>query len=261
MRKLRHAYLIMAHGEFGVLRRLVSALDDEGNDIYIHIDRKVRELPLISTEHSSLTMLSKRIRVKWGTVSQIRTELLLLETAAANGPYDFYHIISGTHLPLVSLMELNAFYDLHLGQEITRIWPEDAGDAEFKLRRYHLFKSFNLLWRACLRVQKILGLRRNKGSRFIKTDNWISLGEKACRYLVSHKREILKKYARTHCADEYFVASELTAAGGFDLFDYPKLLHVRFKGANAESFPLSALEGLKETDCLWARKFTGSYDV
>lgn len=255
MRKLRHAYLIMAHGEFGVLRRLVAALDDEGNDIYVHIDRKVKKMPVLSTEHSSLAMLRNRINVKWGTVSQIRTELLLLETAAANGPYDFYHIISGTHLPLVSLMELNAFYDLHLGQEITRIWPEDAGDADFKLRRYHLFKSVNILWRACLKVQTVLGLRRNRDSRFIKTDNWMSLSERACAYLVGNKGRILKKYAHTHCADEYFAASELAEAGGFDLFDYPRLLHVRFKGANAETYPLSALEGLKDTNCLWARKF------
>lgn len=37
---MKHAYLIIAHNELEVLKRLISALDDERNDIYIHIDQK-----------------------------------------------------------------------------------------------------------------------------------------------------------------------------------------------------------------------------
>lgn len=36
-----HAYLIIAHNEFEVLQKLVGALDDPRNDIYIHFDKKV----------------------------------------------------------------------------------------------------------------------------------------------------------------------------------------------------------------------------
>jgi hypothetical protein len=38
---MTHAYLIMAHNEFPLLTRLVSALDYPGNSFFVHIDKKV----------------------------------------------------------------------------------------------------------------------------------------------------------------------------------------------------------------------------
>ena len=40
----RHAYLIMAHHQFDFLKELLSALDDEANDIYLHLDQKAGNL-------------------------------------------------------------------------------------------------------------------------------------------------------------------------------------------------------------------------
>ena len=39
----KHAYLIMAHNNFGILEKLLMLLDDQRNDIYIHIDKKVKD--------------------------------------------------------------------------------------------------------------------------------------------------------------------------------------------------------------------------
>ena len=36
----RHAYLILAHKNFGQLRKLLALLDDLRNDIFVHVDRK-----------------------------------------------------------------------------------------------------------------------------------------------------------------------------------------------------------------------------
>lgn len=38
---MRFAYLIMAHNEPEVFKILLHLLDDERNDIYVHIDKKV----------------------------------------------------------------------------------------------------------------------------------------------------------------------------------------------------------------------------
>ena len=37
----KHAYLIKAHHQFGLLEKLLILLDDERNDIYIHIGKNV----------------------------------------------------------------------------------------------------------------------------------------------------------------------------------------------------------------------------
>ncbi|RRK09135.1 glycosyl transferase, partial [Lactiplantibacillus garii] len=38
----KHAYLITAHHQFTLLCRLIKMIDDERNDIYIHIDKKAK---------------------------------------------------------------------------------------------------------------------------------------------------------------------------------------------------------------------------
>ena len=267
---MRQAWLIIAHNEFGLLQRLISMLDADGSDFYVHIDRKVPQPPSPEVAKGRLFMLSEKVDVRWGSVSQIEAELLLLETARANGPYAHYHIISGTHLPLVGVEELTAFYDSHHDEEIVRMWADDPGDADFKLRRRHFplghFKYGSPLqrklcqktWSAVLRVQRMLGLRHNKDCRFYKTDNWLSLSEKACAYLVGHKKGILKKYRYSFCGDEYFAVSELMTQGeAFKIYDCKNLLHVEFMGDTPRTFRLQDYNELQKTGCLWARKFTG----
>lgn len=66
MMKERHAYLILAHTDFMVLKELVGVLDDYRNDIYIHFDRKVIDPPILEAKYSKLLMLEDRVDVRWG---------------------------------------------------------------------------------------------------------------------------------------------------------------------------------------------------
>ena len=36
----KHAYCILAHNNFHQLQTLINCIDDERNDIYLHIDKK-----------------------------------------------------------------------------------------------------------------------------------------------------------------------------------------------------------------------------
>jgi len=269
---MRHAWLIIAHNQFGILQRLVSLLDDERSDFYIHIDRKVKHLPEIKVSKGRLFMLEDRVDVRWGTVSQIETELDLLEAALRNGPYSHYHILSGTHLPLKPVDEMMQFYDSHSDEEIMRFWGQDEGDSDFKLRRYHFpLRNFKygtraqrricqLTWQCVIKIQKLLGIRHLKSERFIKTDNWLSLTENACLFFVEHKDRILHKYRWSFCGDEYFVASEMNRFPGiFKIYDCNNLLYVEFQKDTPRSFHLSSYDEIRKTGFMWARKFTGTH--
>lgn len=52
----KHAYLILAHSEPEILGILVSLLDDERNDIFIHIDKKsnIMDFLRVKTDRSNL---------------------------------------------------------------------------------------------------------------------------------------------------------------------------------------------------------------
>ena len=255
---MKQAYLIIAHNEFEILQRLVSALDRAGVDIYIHFDEKVKTLPEVKVEKSRLFILEKRVNVKWGTVSQIKCELTLFEAAASSGPYDYYHLISGTHLPLKSIEDINAFFESVKDKSVFSGLCQDIPYQEtLKMRRYNLFLGHSFLWRAAIAVQRILHIERNKGKEFYKAANWVSLTQEAMDYILAHKQEILKTYKYSFCGDEYFVPSELMASQLKDkVYNYDKYLLHNIGRANAETFTLADLPKLQESGYLFARKFT-----
>lgn len=136
----KHTYLIMAHNEFEVLKELLLALDDDRNDIYIHFDKKVKEIPEIKLNKSNLYILENRIDVRWGHVSQIEAEYALFEEAFKSKEQSVrYHLISGTHFPLKTQDELHTFFDRNSGKEILSFIYTNDYEVKMKLGRYHFF--------------------------------------------------------------------------------------------------------------------------
>ena len=115
---MKHAFLIMAHNNLEILQTLVSMLDDERNDIFLHIDLKSNMLANhpISTSKARLFVLEHRVDVRWGNLSQIRTEYALLEEALKHGSYEYYHILSGQDLPIKTQDEIHQFFHEHRGK-------------------------------------------------------------------------------------------------------------------------------------------------
>ena len=109
----RHAYLIMAHNQFDLLKKIISLLDFEGHDFYIHIDKKSVDFNLSDFEgaakKSNIIFIDRRDTV-WGGYSGIETELALLEKAA-KGDYSYFHLISGADMPLKPAKEIYEFFE------------------------------------------------------------------------------------------------------------------------------------------------------
>ena len=250
---------------------LISALDDSDNDIYVHIDKKVKNLPELQTSKSRLFVLSKRIDVRWGHVSQIESELLLLEASHNNGPYDRYSIISGVHLPIKTNTYIKEFFNNYSGTELMHLWPFDDYEADTKVRIPNLFvryyKSNNAIlrtfsqhfWNINQKIHRLFGIRHMKDQLFFKSDNWLSLTEKAVSFLVNNKKRILKKYRHSFCGDEFFIATELkTADDYFEIIDSDRLLFVDFIIGAPRNLNAKDEQAIIESPCLFARKFDSS---
>ena len=267
---MRHAWLIIAHNEFGILQRLVSALDSPQSEIYIHIDKKVESLPDIHVKRSRLIFLSDRIDVRWGSILQIKCELVLLKTAFASGPYDYYHIISGTTLPLKSFEEIDLYFHQYRGKSVFRSLCQPPSSQEIlKVRRYNLFvrhyaspkaflrKSSQFLWKASVAIQRLLGIEANQGKVFYNASNWVSLTQDAVKYILGRERDILKTYRYSFCGDEYFIPSELMGSPLKDaLINGDHYLLHKIIHSNASVYPLTEYNRLSESGYLFARKFT-----
>jgi len=263
---LKHAYLILAHGNWDLLKLLISAIDDERNDIYVHIDAKVKILPALTTSRSILCVLQNRVKVYWGDVSVVEAEYALFQAAYSQGGYSYYHVLSGSDLPLKSQDYIHYLLDNSNGSQFigytsTQMSPEIIR----KVRRWHLFPhSFK---RRCpiraifLRIQEDLGIIRNNSQEFQKGTQWISITPELVSLILSRKEWALKTFSHTFCADEIFVQTicwnsplrknihntEDDAAGC--------LRAIGWRNGCLYDWCAEDLQTLKNSDALFARKF------
>ena len=84
---MKFAYLIIVHTRFDQVAKLLELLDDEKNDLYVHIDEKVAnsfdifQRTLKPSVQKSKIYLVNPHNVTWGGKSQIEAELELLKAA------------------------------------------------------------------------------------------------------------------------------------------------------------------------------------
>lgn len=216
---MKHAFLIIAHNEYPVLEVLLSMLDDERNDIYLHIDKRATELfqqiKKVKMQKAGFYLIENPIEVYWGDISQVQVEYLLFETALSHGSYAYYHLLSGTDLPIKSQDYIHAFFQQNAGKEFVGFWQDAAHqrDLERKVFRYYFFTKrlkdkehllhgiTALIRNLILAVQKISHYRRKQTFEFKKGGNWISITENAVKYLLQYKEIVLNRMKYTLCAE------------------------------------------------------------
>lgn len=176
----KHAYII-AHNELELLETLVRLLDDPRNDIYIHIDAKVKNFDFAYfkqlVQKSKLEFTPRRLSVTWGHSSQVMTELLLLQTAV-NGedpaqPYAYYHLLSGVDLPIKSNDNIHAFFEKNSGKKFVHFSENEPNSAfAARIRYYHLFRKkrnffTKILAQIAFRLQVLFRVVRLKGQNLV----------------------------------------------------------------------------------------------
>lgn len=212
----KHAYLIMAHNNWNILKLLLKSLDTEYNDVYLHIDSKVKsfdEKELREAVKKSSLYFIDRKSVKWADYSQIDVTLDLLRSALNNGGYSYYHLLSGTDMPIKSAKYIYNFFE-GSGKEFVGVASWGGKDyVDRRVKYYHYFpnlQSFrnSKLLKGIDRLmeypQKILGIDRTKGNDIVFCDGWtwFSITENFCNYILSKTDFIKKQFQYTIASDE-----------------------------------------------------------
>ena len=272
-RDMKHAYLILAHNEFGLLQTLIGCLDDARNDLYVHIDKKVKTLPELHTRKAGLTVLPERIDIRWGDCSMVAAEYALFEAAAARGPYRYYHLLSGVDLPLKSQDYIHRFCAEHDGKEfigytLTEMTPEIAR----RMQRWHLFprhfsrrrNGWSVVRALGLRMQEVLGIRRNRDIDFKKGSQWVSLTDGFVRWLLTQKDWSLRTFTHTFVPDECFIQT-LAWRSPYreNLFDTESdgtgcMRAIGWRGSELVDWSAADYDTLAASPALFARKFNST---
>lgn len=265
---MKHAYLIITHNEFDVLKELIKAIDYVDNDIFIHFDKKVIEIPELTTKYSSIWVIKDRIDVCWGSISQIEVEYRLFEMAyATDTKYSYYHLISGVHFPLKSQFDIHSYFDSLHGKSVLTPLLWDITEIRKKIGRYHFFVSglssklrivrvlSNILWKICLKIQGNKYLR-NTDCFAGKYSNWVSISRDDMPIILKHKQNVLVSFKYTLCADELFIPY-IYKKEKVNFLEY-NLLYQVFDKASPKILNSSDYQKIIESKALFARKFNNA---
>ena len=274
----KHAYLILAHNEFELLEKLICALDDEKNDIFLHIDSKVDDFDFnrykALLKHSDIT-LAKRVSVKWGDLSMVQAEYSLLECAMSkNEKYSYLHLISGVDIPLKNQKEMHQFYDMNDGMEFIHFTSSSLNQTELdRVRAFHFATGrrnyFNrIITKAESTVCRISGINRIKNLDVQKGSQWFSITYDFAKYLLSQKDFVLRQFKHTFIPDEFFVQTVFINSPfqsnlyhkEFDNDNTANMRYMDWERGYPYVFRIDDFDELTENQCNFARKFSSSVD-
>lgn len=255
---MKHAFLIIAHHEPELLRTLVTLIDHPDSDIYIHIDQK-SDMNLfrdITAGQSRVEFIQDRINVRWGHYSQILTEMKLFEAAHSKGQYSYYHLLSGTDLPLKPIGTILKWFEENDGHEYLGAHPAPKKFQNRMHRRYFFItRKRNIATSAILGLEKILGLKWNSGTEVWMSSNWGSFTHGYVSHILSNKTWIEKHFKYSFCGDELY-KSTLMHNLGLEKNDRGSVLYVDWEKGNPYTFQDEDYDELIKSDKMFARKFS-----
>lgn len=220
---MKHAYCIIAHNEPIILQKLIEAIDDDRNDIYLLIDKKTdcSIFKNIQTRKSKLIYVPQ-IDIRWGEISQIKAELTLFETASQQNTYQYYHLLSGVDLPIKSQDYIHNFMDINNGKEFVGYAQGEYNKWDLKRKTIHYYiltKYYRsilpirglckIIRSSLLLLQKIVKYKRNFNIELKKGVQWVSITHEFCIYLLTKKEYIFNTFKYTLAPDEMFIQTIL----------------------------------------------------
>ena len=212
----KHAYLIMAHDDSAMLKKLLVAVDDCRNDIYVHLDKRSK----LKAEMFKNVCKCARLEfvpsssVKWGGESQIIVELKLMEFSRKRATYTYYHLLSGHDYPLANQDIIHAFFDQYSNTEFIDCEPADKTFLK-RVKYYYPLQevmgrnsiAHKVLRKVLLKAQMLLKIDRckNNGLIYYKGANWFSVTDQMVSLILDRKKQIQKEFYCGKNADEMFL--------------------------------------------------------
>lgn len=267
---MKHSYLILAHNDVPLLQALVSCLDDDRNDIYVHWDLKSGPIPEIATAKSGLCFIEDRVNVNWGAYSMVVAEYNLFKAACKNGPYQYYHLLSGADLPIKSQDYIHQVCDDSGNTEFIAFAEATESELDYRVQHFFLFQdSFKgagfikrVLRKAFVKVQDLFKYHRTDVS-VRKGSQWCSVTQAFVDYILSKEDEVKKVFSHTFCPDELFIQ---TLCANSPFYERVKEAESEFDGnlryikwTDGALLPITMddIPLLRSSDRWFARKFSG----
>lgn len=280
----RHAYLIAAHKNYYVLERLLRAIDDPRNDVYLHVDKKVGDIDLRRLSElctRSDVFLMPRMKVYWADYTQVRSAIAMMRAAKkSNRNYTYMHLLSDSDLPIKDQDTIHGFFQQNPDREFVAFndpprWAREWVDYRYPLNRllrsesrlarlaYPRFRHIALSAQAAAKLRKRFPFEVKYGS------DWFSISGDMAAYVSSREQWIERHFRSAFMPSEFYLQTVLWNSPFrervFDL-DHPyrsSMRHIDFvrqKDGSPHTFTIDDFEDLRRSERLFARKFDAHVD-
>ena len=240
-------------------------------------DLKSDFIDFSSKVHNANLFIFHEIDVRWGDISLIQVEFFLFKTAYCKGNYSYYHLISGSDLPLKTQDEIHAFFDAHYPTEF--IGFSLGMTCDNRINKVYIFPKYQriknrygnkvlcLLRSFCVFLQNLLNYNHYKlKDKLMIGPEWVSITEQSVSLILSKEKIIMKQYRFASCGDEVY---KQTIIGNSFLFnsvydkvdDYKGCMRfIDWNKGNPYIFRSIDFEQLMSSDRMFARKFDEKVD-
>jgi len=282
----------MAHNNFYNLAVLLKMLDNEYNDIFLHVDKKISNFSAgkldCRMKYAGLHIFQE-FRVNWGGFSQIRCELFLLKKACEYGRHSFYHLLSSADLPVKSHEDIRNFFEKHPDQQFIQFDEEKLERYQkniyYRLKYYQpiqelrkissnqkISRVLTFLSKVIVFLQMILRIDRlkDRSLQIAYGSQWFSINQSFAEYIIKNEKWIRDIFEYTQVPDELFIQM-LAINSPFKNTVFPGEDHLNgnlreiiwdfeYSREHPHIFTMADWEMLKESKALFARKFSDKDD-
>lgn len=263
---MKQAILITAYHQMDLLRKIIAFFDDDF-DIYIHVDKKCKEYyGDIATER---VHIYSKYRIYWGSEYHLFAIMFLVSEAHKNGPYSYYHLITGNDFPIKPLSEFKSFFSennhtnyLEYYKLPRPSWPNEGGLGRIKYfwigNQWCDTRKHSRITNLLLKIQRKLGVRRKFVCRFpivYGGGTYWSLTQDAIERLLANKCDI-RVMRFTHCSEEIFVHTMLMNNNDGLAFENDSLRYMKWKehSSSPEVLGAESLANILNVRGFFARK-------
>lgn len=280
---MKIAILILCHKNADQINRLISVLEHENIDLFIHVDKKSNIInDIIKTEKVFFVPDNQRVDVKWGAFSQVEASLQLLSMAANHDEYDYFWQISGQDFPLRKASDIVSFFKSNEVNYINLLPSKNNGlqrsnnyDKRNDIYFSHWMFKKGQLYRLVRRFWVEITGGYNKTFFFAKRKNitncnfyfgssWWCINSTFVNYIldyIENHREYCAYFKNTSCPDESFFQTLLmNSQFRNERQDYLHYVDWSGGGNNPKILTMDDLSSLMTSDKLMARKFDDSVD-
>lgn len=265
---MRQGILITAYRDIPMLEKLVTYFDEDF-EMFIHIDKRCRE-KLAALEGNEHLHLFRAYAVEWGDYKHLLAIVMLMKEAYRHTDLEYFHLITGSDYPCLSLDSFKAFCKEHRNDNYLEHFPLPHADwgAEGGLNRVQYWWLRPNSTRSCgawltrklVNLQRRLGIKRRFpyfGGKLYGGGTYWSVSREAVGqaldYIDRHP-DYLRRFRMTSIAEEICLPS-LWAGIGMPMHnDYKRYIDWGADGGNPQTLTEKDYDNIVNSGALFARK-------